>query len=267
MKATILSVAIYGCTVQQVVIGLRLIGGNYLLDQLGIIGKNTLELFVIDTVIVMRRTRKQNIIDFFTFPFRAITLFEEDALGLSALASERFDYVSREIAGYTLDVGCGKNNRFIAEYLNNNGKGIDVFHYEGLTEENIVDDITHFPFDDNTFDSVTFIANINHVPESKRDLELSEALRVLSPNGNIVVTMGNPIAEILVHKLVYLYDNLLGTKYDMDSERGMHEEEEYYLTDSEIIGRLEKAGFKEIKKKYFMTQWGLNHLFVGWKRI
>ena len=204
--------------------------------------------------------------DFLTFPLRAVTLIEYNRWGLSALASERFDYVSRETTGYCLDVGCGKNNRFIKEYLNGCGKGIDVYKYEGLTEENIVEDITHFPFEDASFDSITFIANINHIPQSKRDIELSEAYRCLKPGGNIIVTMGNPIAEILVHKLVWLYDNLLGTKYDMDSERGMHDEEEYYLKDLEIIARLKRAGFKDISKKYFVTQWGLNHLFLGCKK-
>jgi ubiquinone/menaquinone biosynthesis C-methylase UbiE len=66
----------------------------------------------------------------------------------------------------------------------------DVYPYEGLTEENLVEDITRFPFDDASFDSVTFIASISHVPEPLRDIE----------------------------------------------------------------------------KKSFLTQWGLNHLFVGWKR-
>jgi hypothetical protein len=51
----------------------------------------------------------------------------------------------------------------------------------------------------------------------------------------------------------------------MDTERGMGEEEEYYLTDAEIRGRLLRAGFTKIQKKFFATQWFLNHLFVGWK--
>lgn len=46
----------------------------------------------------------------------------------------------------------------------------------------------------------------------------------------------------------------------------MHPEEEYYLKDPEIIERLARAEFKEISKRYFLIQWGLNHLFVGWKR-
>lgn len=213
-----------------------------------------------------KRTTVQGLLDFVTFPVRALTLFHDDKWGLSSLASERFDYAAREVVGYCLDVGCGKSNRFVREYLNGRGEGIDVFPYEGLTEKNLVSDLSRFPYGDGVFDSVTFIANINHIPEWQRDVELQEAHRILRPGGNIVVTMGNPAAEIVVHKVVWLYDKILKTHYDMDSERGMDEEEEFYLPDAEILERLQRAGFHGIRKKYFPTQWALNHLFVGWKQ-
>jgi SAM-dependent methyltransferase len=213
----------------------------------------------------MRRNSFQKFVDFLTFPIRAFILFGGDRFHLSSLASERFDYVAREVTGYCLDVGCGRHNRFINQFLGGNGKGIDVYAYEGLSESQVVEDLSSFPFDQNEFDCVTFIANINHIPKSKRDSELREAFRVLKPGGKAIVTMGNPLAEIFVHKLVWFYDNTFGTSFDMDSERGMHEEEEHYLVDSEIISRLERAGFRRIVKRYFWTQWGLNHLFVGWK--
>ena len=146
-----------------------------------------------------------------------------------------------------------------------NGKGIDVFPFNGLSHENVVEDITRFPFVDNSFDSVTFIACINHIPSSIRDVELAEAYRCLKPSGNIIVTMGNPVAEILVHKLIHLKFRLTGSG-DEDSQRGMHEEEAYYLTDTEIIQRLTRARFTDLEKKHFWTQWGLNHLFLGWKK-
>ena len=207
----------------------------------------------------------QSLFDGIFFPVRALTMFEKDKYGLSSLASERFYYVAREVRGYCLDVGCGKFNRFVVEFLNGNGKGIDVYKYEGLEDEHIVADITKFPFEDRSFKSVTFIANLNHVPESMRDVELSEAYRCLKPGGNIIVTMGNPLAEILVHKVVYFYDKYFGTSVDMDTERGMDEEEAYYLSDAEIVGRLKKAGFSNVQKKYFLTQWCLNHLLIAEK--
>jgi SAM-dependent methyltransferase len=186
-------------------------------------------------------------------------------MGLSSLASERFDYAADEVEGRCLDVGCGHNNRFIRDYCNGNGNGIDIFPYAGLTAENLVESFDRFPFDDATFRTVTFIANLNHCPRDKRDLELREAYRVLVPAGRIIITMGNPLAELAVHQVVWLYDKLLGTRVDMDSERGMEEGEEYYLTDREIRARLARAGFVNTSKRYFGTQWRLNHLFVAQK--
>jgi len=80
------------------------------------------------------------------------------------------------VQGYCLDVGCGKHNRFINEFVGGNGKGIDVYRYEGLTDEQLVEDIPHFPFEDETFDMVCFIVNINHAPKSLRDIELGDAI-------------------------------------------------------------------------------------------
>lgn len=213
-----------------------------------------------------KRSRIQQVKDFLTFPIRSLTIFQKDKWGFSSLTTERLDYASREVIGFCLDVGCGKNNLFIKEFLRGNGKGIDIFPHEGLSEENLFEDLSRFPFEDASFDSVTFIGNINHIPKSQRDVELREAYRVLKPKGNIIVTMGNPFAEIIAHKLVRFYDKVFRTNYDWDCEkRGMREGEAYYLTDAEIIGRLGKAGFQRISKKHFTTQWGLNHLFVGWK--
>ncbi|MBM3935006.1 MAG: class I SAM-dependent methyltransferase [SAR202 cluster bacterium] len=204
-------------------------------------------------------------VDTVTFPGRALLLINDDGVGLSSLRTERFDYVARNVQGYCLDVGCGEHNLFVTRWLSGNGKGIDVFPYDGLTAENIVEDMSRFPFPDGTFKTATFIANINHIPEPMRDVELAEAYRCLAPGGNVVVTMGNPVAEVLVHKYIFLQSKVLGAKFE-DTERGMHEDEEFYLKDSEIKARLAKAGFTGIKKKRFMTQWGLNHLFLGWKR-
>ncbi len=211
------------------------------------------------------RNSRQRVVDFLTFPLRALALFERDRWGLSSLRSERFDYVAQAVQGHCLDIGCGRHDQFIREYCRGNGIGIDIFPYDGLTEENLVPDLTRLPFPDDTFDSVTFIANLNHAPRSQRDAELADAFRCLKPGGNIIVTMGNPLAEIAVHKLVSFYDRFFHTRVDVDSERGMHEEEEYYLKDTEILQRLWRAGFRRAAKRWFWTQWGFNHLFVGWK--
>lgn len=212
-----------------------------------------------------QRSIIQKIIDFTTFPLRAISIFEENRWGLTSLRNERFDFCASHVMGYCLDVGCGRHNIFITQYLNGQGKGIDVFPYDGLKEENLVKDISHFPFKDESFDTVTFIANINHIPASMRDIELKEAYRCLQPGGNIIVTMGKPLAEISAHWVVGQYDKLFNTDFDVDHERGMSEEESYYLKSSEILLRLSNAGFVNIKRKSFWTQWFLNAMFVAYK--
>ena len=120
-----------------------------------------------------RRSVLQRIIEFFTMPFRTCTLFYYDRWGLSSLATDRFDYAARQVQGYCLDVGCGQTNRLIREYLDGNGKGVDIYPFKDLSREQILEEMTRFPFEDETFDSVTFLAVLYHVPESRRDASTS----------------------------------------------------------------------------------------------
>jgi len=212
------------------------------------------------------RSKIQKIKDFISLPLRSFTLFEQNKWGLTSMKDERFEYAASEVLGRCLDIGCGRGNSFIKKHLSGNGVGIDVFKYEGLEDRDIVLDMTKLPFEDGSFDSVSFIANLNHVPGNIRDKELKEAYRCLRSGGNIIVTMPCAFAGILIHQFVYAYDKIFGTNYDVDTVRGMHEDEEYYLRDSDVVALLKEAGFKEIRKKYFGSQWGMNHMFIGIKR-
>jgi hypothetical protein len=78
--------------------------------------------------------------------------------------------------------------------------------------------------------------------------------------------MATPLTEILVHKVTRLHAKLFGNAYDIDLLREMHEEEEDYVEEKELVRQMVSAGFENIERKYFLTQWGLNRLFVGWKR-
>jgi hypothetical protein len=127
---------------------------------------------MIETHAPLQRSGKQKPVDFLTFPVGAFTLFHRSALGLTSLADERFDFVAGEARGLTLNIGCGRKNRFIAHFLRGRGRGIDVFAYEGLTRENIIPDLSNLPFPPAIFDTVTFIANIQegHWPQADAPL-------------------------------------------------------------------------------------------------
>lgn len=210
--------------------------------------------------------RLQKVADFIFFPLRALLFSEKDRFGLSSWATERFDYVAQYAKGYCLDIGCGVGNRFIKEFLKGNGKGIDVRLYDGLTAENVVPDMTHIPFPDASFDTATFIANINHVPKDIRLSELQEACRCLRKGGRVIITMGSPILEAGAHLLLHLRAIFFGCR-DVYHEHFDKEKEAYHLSDMEIKNLLVSAGFTNIQKKYFVTQWFLNHLFTADKMV
>ncbi|MDQ3386052.1 MAG: methyltransferase domain-containing protein [Actinomycetota bacterium] len=216
-----------------------------------------------------RRSASQQVLDFVTFPMRAVMPFQVGVLSkwnLTSRSAERFDYAAREVIGYTLDLGCGPHEIFVRQYLGGNGLGIDVHPFDGLREEQIVEDPTHLPFEDSSFDSATLIATLHHIPPTKRDAELAEIHRILKPGGKLVVTQTVPLANMLVHGVTRLHAKLLGNQYDMDLLRTMDEEEEHYVTEVELTKRMRRAGFTNITRKRLATQWGLNRLFAAWKQ-
>ncbi len=181
-----------------------------------------------------------------------------------SLRSERFSYVAEETAGRTLDIGCGPHNRFVTEWIED-GIGIDVYQYDGLAEDQIVSDMTRLPFGASSFDSVTLIAALNHIPRPLRDPQLAEMQRVLRPGGRIIITMGTAFAESAVHRLVHFYSERFKTHEDMDHERGMEEDEDYSITKSEILERLRRTGFVGVRQRRIWTQFGLNKLYIAVK--
>jgi ubiquinone/menaquinone biosynthesis C-methylase UbiE len=216
---------------------------------------------------MVNRNRNKKILDTVTFPLRAIIACgrtEYRFLGLSSFSDERYDYVSSIAGGYCLDIGCG-SNRFVKEYMRGNGIGIDVYKHEGLIDENVIKDLTKLPFNSQTFDSITFIANISHVPKEIRDAELGEAYRCLKPKGKIVITSGNPVAELIVHNMGFIYYDVKAFLDKKKNDGPSEKDDELFVPDKEIISRLKAAGFKNINKKYFITQWFLNHMIIAEK--
>jgi ubiquinone/menaquinone biosynthesis C-methylase UbiE len=205
------------------------------------------------------RKKLQKIIDSLLFPVRALFVAEDSYMGLTSLRDERMEVVALETTGHTLDIGCGRNNMFISNYVHS-GVGIDVFGYEGV--DNIVEDMTKLPFENETFDTVTLIAVGGHIPEEVRVEEFKEIARVLKIGGKIVLTEGEPITQTISHIYREFAYKLIG-KVDMDSERGMEHDEQYCMPYDELMGYLNTSPLQFQSQKKFM--WGLNNIYIAEK--
>ena len=80
---------------------------------------------------------------------------------------------------------------------NKNGVGVDVYDWGGGAI--IVNDSSNLPFADSSFDTITFLACLNHIPN--RSDVIREAYRLIRPGGNLVVTMINPMLGKIGHTI------------------------------------------------------------------
>lgn len=169
-------------------------------------------------------------------------------LGLNSLKDERYNIIRKHCKGKLLDIGCGDNQ--LVKFYKGEGIGVDVYDFgSGAT---IVKDSANLPFKDKSFDTISFVACLNHVPISKRIETLKEARRVLKDKGRIVLTMITPWVGIVRHKLDY---------WDPDQhQRGFGEGEEMGLSHEYIISLMKEAGFTLVKRKGFILN--LNNLYI-----
>ncbi|WP_438978918.1 class I SAM-dependent methyltransferase [Polynucleobacter sp.] len=202
----------------------------------------------------------QKALDTLFFPMRALFAPEDSTFGLTSLRDERMEVVSKHAFGRVLDIGCGPGNRFVKEWADIGSVGIDVFGYEGV--EVVHEDMTALPFVDDSFDAVTLIAVGGHIPQHVRVSEFAEIARVLKPGGRLLMTEGEPITQTVGHIWRHFSFSLIGKK-DMDSERGMEEDEQYCMPYKEIMGYLTTHPLKLERQIKFM--WGLNNLYIAKK--
>ncbi|MBN1586475.1 MAG: class I SAM-dependent methyltransferase [Candidatus Omnitrophica bacterium] len=210
----------------------------------------------------VHRSLSGRFFDTLLFPLRALFAGTEPKWGLSTLRDERMRAVARHCKGRVLDVGCGPGNLFIRDFIGpDQGVGVDVFAYEGV--ENVVDDPCRLPFEDESFDTLSLVAVVSHIPQSKRVEEFKEFARVLKPGGLLVATEGEPVTQTLVHQWAHFYCALRGKK-DMDTERGMEEDEQYCMPHKELLSYLNTPPLQFVRRRPFM--WGLNWVFIAQKQ-
>jgi ubiquinone/menaquinone biosynthesis C-methylase UbiE len=167
-----------------------------------------------------------------------------DFLG-KKLNAIRVNKVMPHISGNLLDIGCGYN-KLVRMYKK--GTGVDVFDWGDV--DLIVEDTSNLPFNDKSFDTITIIASLNHIPN--RGDVIKECYRLLTDNGKIIVTMLSPGISKIWHKIREPWD-------EDQSARGMKEDEVFGLSKNEMISMFAKANFKIVSYKKFMF---LNTLYI-----
>jgi SAM-dependent methyltransferase len=168
-----------------------------------------------------------------------------DALG-EALAERRVKAVLPHVRGRLLDIGCG-SNKLVKQYAN--GIGVDVYPWPGA--DSIVPNSASLEYESQSFDTVTIIAALNHIPN--REAVLRECRRLLKPDGRVVITMLTPWTSRVWH--------WLRAPWDADQrERGMLPGEVYGFTPKEITDLFSRCGFALSSQVRFML--GFNRVYV-----
>ena len=189
--------------------------------------------------------------DFLGIPFRFV-LFDQAWLprfGWTTLEQERRSKVLPFVKGRLLDIGAGRNH-LVREY--GNGIGVDVHDWGGGVV--VVEDTSRLPYADGSFDTVTLIAALNHIPN--RDAVLKEAHRVLQPEGRLIVTMIPPQLGNMGHKFWW---------YDEHHKRGgMKQGEVGGMTRKQVVSLCDSAGFCLTGHKTF--QFHLNNIYLFEKK-
>ena len=168
-----------------------------------------------------------------------------DALG-KKLESTRINKVLPHIQGELLDIGCGLNQ---LKKAYGKGVGVDVYKWDNV--DIVVENTAQLPFEDNSFDTITIIAALNHIPN--RGEVIKECYRLLKPDGKMIITMIPPVISTVWH--------FLRKPWDVDqSERGMKEGEVYGLTKSQIVDLFGQQKFKLSLDEGFMMN--INRLYI-----
>jgi len=120
----------------------------------------------------------------------------------------------------------------------------------------VVCDTTRLPFPNRHFDTVAMLACLNHVPQSQRGQVLHEARRVLKDDGQLLITMINPVVGVVVHAI--------RRRYDPDQlERGIGEEETKGLWDNTVKDILTAIRLRLTETIPFV--FALNRLYIAEK--
>jgi len=168
-------------------------------------------------------------------------------LGLRSMRDERIRAALPHCRGRVLDVGCGEGNRLVRSYQGP-GVGVDVHPWPGA---DIICDTERLPFASGSFDTVTILAALNHIPH--RVEVMRECGRVLTPSGALLVTMIGPFLGKVRHRLAW---------WDRDQRERRHAAGEVAgMSERDVVEAMGKAGFRVRRRVRFVC--GLNSLYIA----
>lgn len=209
------------------------------------------------------RSAGRRVYDLLGAPLRMALLPDAAAerIGLTSLRSERLAAVLPELRGRVLDIGAG-DNLLVRLYRRDSARlgvapadaaascGVDVIDWGAGCI--IVPSSAQLPFPDASFDTVSFVACLNHIPERREALR--EAYRVLQPGGRLVLTMIGRVVGSVGHRIWW---------YSEDKHRPVKAGERPGLSPSEVKAVVREAGFTLAATRPFLYR--LNMLYVARK--
>jgi len=172
-----------------------------------------------------------------------------DRLG-KLLAHWRARAALTHVKGRLLDIGCGFN--YLVKDYYGSGIGVDITSWPRV--DLVVQNCAKLPWPDQSFDTISILAALNHMPN--REEVLCECNRLLSPQGLLVVTMLPPRISEIWHQLRSPWD-------DDQSGRLRQEGEVWGLSDQDVRSLIRQAGFNVVSEKRFML--GVNRLTLAVK--
>jgi SAM-dependent methyltransferase len=202
-----------------------------------------------DERLVTKPSRAKVLLSRIAFPALAVMSREQTyKLGLTPIDDERVIMALKHAKGRVLDIGCGSNT-FVRSH--GNGTGVDVVGWKGC--DVVVEDAASLPFEDGSYDTVSFLACLNHIPN--REAAMQEALRVTKPGGQVLVTMIPPRLGAFIH--------WLRERNDPDHrERHIdHAHELMGMSRAHVNKIITDAGYKLPRSKVFV--YGLNRIYIA----
>ncbi|MBP9738928.1 class I SAM-dependent methyltransferase [Candidatus Saccharibacteria bacterium] len=185
------------------------------------------------------------------FPLLSLLSREQSLrLKLTPIDDERVIMGLKYAKGRVLDIGCGANN-FVRSY--GNGVGVDVEAWKG--SDIVIKDAAKLPFKSAEFDTVSYLACLNHIPN--RAESLKDAARVLQKDGRVIITMITPKMGAFIHWWRFRNDP------DHQERHIDHKHELMGMSPVHIKQILKESGFNTIKRKRFV--YGMNNVYIAEK--